>query len=291
MTKANQVNLSTTNIVNSGTVDFTNPNVKLSGLAAGATSNILYYGAGGLLTTGAVPGGGGGGFTSIVQRVFTPGSTIFLPTVGMKWCIVEALAGGGGGGGADGSGLFLGFASIGGGAGAGGYARGIFDAAQIGASQAIIVGSGGNGGPQGANGFAGGNTSFGGSFITCFGGAGGGYGDISNEQQNAVVYVVGGIGGGSSGTNISFSSDGEAGDWNQLFLNNAIGHYAVGKSNGGRSFLGRGGRHYNVRQYPSPALLQVPGVGGGGAGGINLDVGGAAGQSGGAGVIIITEYI
>jgi hypothetical protein len=69
------------------------------------------------------------------QYFTTPGSFTYTPTAGMIQCIVECVGGGGGGG------------ALGGetGGGGGAYCKKLFDAATIGASQPLVVGSGGIG--------------------------------------------------------------------------------------------------------------------------------------------------
>src|ERR1044071_8503502 len=98
------------------------------------TNRLDYYETG---------GGGGGSFTSIARQVFSTSGT-YTPTAGMLYADVEVVGGGAGGGACDNS--IANFPNAGGGGGAGGYARELFSAAAIGASQVITIGAGGAGG-------------------------------------------------------------------------------------------------------------------------------------------------
>lgn len=196
----------------------------------------------------------------------------YTPSAGMTSCIIECVGGGGGGGGPGASSVAQ--MTVGGGGGAGGYSRGLFTAAQIGASKAATVGAAGAAGSSSTGG-TGGTTSLG-SLIQATGGFGGA---ISNS--GVAVNALGGIGG--IGTLATANSKGAAGT-------PGLGNIAILTGyggTGGASVLGGG------------ALAPVnPGVGndggpygGGGSGGFDYNAGGAkAGGAGGIGVIIITEF-
>src|ERR1043165_5073819 len=79
-----------------------------------------------------------GTIKSIVRRVFTSSGT-YTPTAGMAFADVEAMGGGGAGGGA----VATTSPNVAGGSGgaAGGYARKLFSAATIGASQTGTIGA------------------------------------------------------------------------------------------------------------------------------------------------------
>ena len=215
-----------------------------------------------------------GAITSVVSQVFTSNGT-YTPTSGMVYCEIEVIGGGGAGGGANtttGSQY-----SNGGGGGAGEYARGIFDAATVGASQTVTIGAAGTGVSAGTGG-SGGTTSVG-ALITGGGGAGG-LASAASATPNLGVAGAGGSGG--SGGN--FRSNGEDGFYGLQLA--ATGTWTIG-GKWGSSQYGAGGR--NVFAAAGAAAT---GYGAGGGGSSNFQSTAAtAGGNGTAGIVIVTEYV
>ena len=223
-------------------------------------------------------------FTSINIQVFTTSGT-YTPTPGMKQCIVEVVGGGGGGGGATSAGF--GDSIIAGGGGGGAYSKGLFTAAQIGASKPVTIGAGGAGGNT--TGGTGGTTSLG-ALISVGGGSGGsGQTQISGAQP---FYSS----GGSGGVPIipgSYSINGCPGDIGFATETDAQGLIVSGY--GGSTFLAE--ESASLAEAAAGGLQSNgnAGISFGGGGGGALQFGGPAGTfTGGAGapgVCIITEYI
>jgi hypothetical protein len=216
------------------------------------------------------------GFTINLQ-VFTSSAT-YTPTANMVFSQVEGMGSGGGGGGVA-STTTSQFAQGGGGAG-GEYAMGIFNAATIGASQAITIGVAGAGGVAGNNiGSTGGACSLG-SLLTVNGGLGG----SGCPAMATSLTVDGGLGGaGGAGGSVRFQGNfggpGYASTSDQLGSGGAGagGRYSGGvPQNGGTGTAGSIGTGY----------------GGGGSGASNKSTNIAmAGGNGTPGIIVITEYI
>ena len=101
------------------------------------------------------------------QKFTTSGT--YTPTAGMKSVIFEVQGGGAGGGGS--TGASAGNVSLGAPGTSASYAKGLFTAATIGASQVVTIGGGSNGGAGIAA--TNGGTSSVGSLITAPGGVGG----------------------------------------------------------------------------------------------------------------------
>lgn len=210
-------------------------------------------------------------------QVFTATGT-YTPTAGMGQCIVISTACGGGGGGADSTDGSS--STSGGGGGAGGTCIELFTAAQIGASQAVTIGTAGTAGADtGGNGGAGGNTTFG-ALHTATGGDGGtgssagdtafpGPAGAGGTAANGLINIVGGSGTIGSGS-----------------ANNAAG------GTGGASFWGGGGagasRHSGGSTAGSAGVAY--GSGGGGAADLSTTTG-AAGGAGAAGFCMVIEFI
>lgn len=222
----------------------------------------------------ALPGSGEG-FTQVVTQVFTANGT-YTPTSNMTWCVIEAVGGGGAGGGA--AATAAGQYSCGGGGGGGAYVRGVYDAATIGASQAITIGAGGTGnsGAAGSNG----SSTIVGALIEAKGGNGGNASTASTTPFAASAEgITGSTGGdfqckgfrsalaiGDSATNIIFGGRGA----NSIFGSGGTG--TIGVSSGGGS-VGTG-------------------YGAGGGGGMNkASQAATTGASGSSGIVVITEYI
>lgn len=219
-----------------------------------------------------------GGFNSVVIHHFTANGT-YTPTSGMKYCIVEGVGGGGGGGGALGAAART---STGGGGGAGAYARKVLAAASIGASKAVTIGTGGNGGTAApTSGNTGGTTDLGTSLFVAEGGSGGG-------NSSSTTPGAGGSGGGLGGGNIGDASlcgdNGAAGVSASIITISATG----GK--GGVSVGGRGGQ--GGATAPASGADGNNGVFGGGGGGASSgSTTGKAGGTGGNGYLTIIEFI
>lgn len=222
------------------------------------------------------------GTQTVITREFASSGT-YTPTSGMVFCEVQIVAGGASGGGADNGGS----AQAASGGGSGGYAKVVFTAAQIGASQSITIGSGGAGAAAGLNdGNPGGVSSFG-SLITCNGGSqglhsitpgaaggtpGGAGGTVTVGVGNQVLILVGQAGG--YGAQDFLSMGGEGGS-------NPLGY-------GGVQVGGNGGPIGNVSGQPGTGFGSGSGGAIDGVGGGDSAKGSAAGQPG---VVIITEYI
>ena len=210
--------------------------------------------------------------SSIVQQTFAANGT-YTPTAGMNYCIIEVYGGGGGAAGpvATGAGQF----SVSGGAGAGGYSKGVFSAAAVGVSQAVVIGAGGAGGLGGV-GTTGGTSSVG-ALISATGGQSG-----AAVGATASVFGRGGAGGtGSIGGVTTRGSGGDTGLGNSTFT-------AAGW--GGSSAVGQGGEGsaFVAHQAGTPATGRGAGGGGSTNGPGQIVLVGAAGS---AGLVIITEYI
>lgn len=224
-------------------------------------------------------------FTQVAIQVFTTtGANTYTPTTGMKYCIVEVQGAGGGGGGMKINGVGQ---AAGGGGGAGAYARGVFSAATVGASQTVTIGTGGTAGSgaTGATGGTGGTSSFG-SLISCTGGVGGG----GQNGDTTAGGKAGGAGGTSSGSGVSFSTTGAQG-YPSLWNNSASGIF-VTSGKGADSLLGKGG-DYNLATAGSGNNAGGNGTNGGGGGGAqgSGNPGNANGGTGGNGICIVTEFI
>lgn len=221
-------------------------------------------------------------FNTINVRQFTSNDT-YTPTAGLLYAIVEVQAGGGGGGGVVSTLANQNCIASGGGGGA--YSSGNFDAATIGASQAITIGAAGTAGANtGGNGGNGGTSSFG-TLIVCGGGNGGlGDADAANGFESP-----GGAGGTVSTPGNILSIAGQRGSTGFGILDDGIG------ANGGNSHLGLGGTARGAPTGSTPYANSGDigtGYGAGGSGAISLGGGGAvAGTAGTQGIIIITEFI
>ena len=225
--------------------------------------------------------------TAINQIIFdTPGTFTYTPSVGMVQCVVECLGAGSGGQAAYAN---YGINTFPGSAGA--YAKKLFTAVQIGASQSLTIGAGGAGGVGenvalgGGNfGADGGSSSFG-DFLSCGGGsntftnpigtsyapptqatATGGDINVKGATSNGFQYFNV---ASSNPTLIPFSGcDSIYGSGGQWVLVNAVnGDYIVGNNATGYGSGGGGASCY--------AYTDLLAVGGNGAGGL----------------IIITEYL
>lgn len=210
----------------------------------------------------------------IVVQTFTSNGT-YTPTTGMVYCIMEVIGGGGGSGGCATAAAGQYTTSIGG--GGGGYSRRAVSAATVGASQTVTVGAAGTAGTAGNNaGGAGGTTTIG-SLIQATGGAGG------TGGASAVNFSGPGVAGGIGSLGTVNVGGGGSGAAFHIFGTAGIG-----------SFGGSG-----IFSGSTPAVSVASGSGspgnnfGGGASGnsINTGTGNTAGQAGGSGIAIITEFV
>ncbi len=208
------------------------------------------------------------------MQIFTANGT-YTPTAGMVYCDVECLGAGGGAGGCSAVNF-----SVSGGAGSGAYSRKCFSAATIGASQTIVIGTGGSGGIGAADGTDGGATTFGGTLLTA---AGGGR-SLANSS----------IGGAIAAAAVIANAICIPGRHGGPSLTPTIA--AIGTSGAGAdSPYGTGGyAQLFFIATPTSAFDGVAASGyGAGGGGASVGTGGLVknGGSGTSGLVIITEYI
>jgi hypothetical protein len=211
-----------------------------------------------------------------VTQIFTANGTWTKPA-GARYVEVEVVGGGASGGGSKTS--AAGEHSNGAGGGAGGWSWKRFDASALAATITVTVGAGGAA-ISGANGNAGGASSFAHTTPVA---ANGGAGGVSSNAASSVFGVAGGAGGTASGGDMSVS--GGAG---------SIAFGAAGLSTpgtGGNSYYGGGG---SVTASLSGGTSGVGGAGGaygaGGGGAFSNSTTGAASGAGAAGRVIVTTY-
>ena len=214
------------------------------------------------------------------SQTFNTSGTFTVPAE-VTSVTIECWGGGGAGGGAGG-----GSTHSGGGGGGGAYNKGLVTVI-AGNSYPVTVGTGGSG-VSGANGNAGGNSSFNGLIIA--NGGGGGSFSSASTNSNGGAGGLGGVGGlyigGNGGNGVSatpYSGGGGGGAGNAANGNNSAGSIA---GMGGSSNGGSGGVGVNSSINGNPGLT----LGGGGSGGTRLSGSGftAAGGNGAAGRVLIT---
>lgn len=216
------------------------------------------------------------GFSINIQTFTSSG--VYTPSPDIVFAQVAGVGSGGGGGGVA-STPGSQFAQ-GGGGGSGEYASGLFNAASIGSSQAVTIGSGGSGGVAGNNaGSVGGNCSLG-SLLTLIGGNGG----AGSAASIISINVNGGLGGtGGNGGDVRFP--GQYGGSGYASTSDQIGYGgsgAAGQYSGGVPQNGSTGANGSIGT----------GYGGGGSGASNKSTNIArSGGDGTPGIIVITEYI
>lgn len=249
-------------------------------MAALATANdsVLSTGATGIPAWIAKTGFIG---SVIASRITTPGAFTYTPTTGMQFVRVRLAGGSGGGGGVTGA---VGQTSAASGGNAGGYLEFYMTAAQVGASKTGSVGAAGAGGAAGNNnGVAGGNTTFG--DWTAVGGNGGtGCASAVTSQQIGVGATLSNTTG--TGTIISSIASNSAN-----FAFTLTTTLSVNGGSGGGNPLGA-----PLGSITLVATGAVAGASnltrGGGNGAISLNTAGnLAGGAGGAGIVLLEEFI
>jgi hypothetical protein len=218
-----------------------------------------------------------GGTEMPSQLFFITGSVTYTPSAGMVSVLVECVGGGGGGGAAFGI-AGAGNNSAGGGGGSGGYSRGLFSAAEVGASQPVTIGAGGAAGATGAGG-PGGITSFGGLLTANGGGGGAGYDGSGSFGAGGAGATQGTV---PSGRGIILPGSG-----------GMAGLTAVPILHGGQGGSMWGGEGLMQGAGPNTQTAGSPGLAGaGGSGGANTSNNSAwtAGGAGGQGWCCVTEY-
>jgi len=242
---------------------------------AGVTAALVATGRVEVTIPGAT-GGGGGGLIAMVT--FTANGNFTKATYPTLTSIkVRLVGGGGGGGGAAASAANQ--ASQGTGGGGGGYCEKVYLAADLAASEPVVIGSGGGGGPIGAAGTAGGNTTFKG--LIGEGGSPGAGGPSALSTTNS-----GGLGG--SGTGGDLNIDGGDGGMSRVFQGGTTS-YPNNAAYGGASQMGGSRRASSGTTGAAGGSGKLYGGGGTGATSVN----GSAGNTGGIGangVVMIEVY-
>ncbi len=219
------------------------------------------------------------GITQVVQQTFDANGT-YTPTSGMKYCIIDVIGGGGAGGGTPTASVST--AAAGSGGGSGGYSKGVFSAATIGASQTVTIGAGGTG-VSNANGNAGSASSVG-SIITANGGAGG----LTDAASMLITGQIGGAGGTvPAGSFTKFPGNPGSSSIAIVSGNGAF------SGNGGSSVFGGGALAVTVNGTSAAGNSASANTGSGGSGSAVYAATGVnrAGGDGGAGKVIVTEFI
>jgi len=225
---------------------------------------------------------------NVAIQVFTADGT-YTPAAGMKKCLVILTGSGAGGGGADTTNVD-GQVAVGNGGAAGGTCIKLFDAATIGASQAVVIGAAGTGGStSGGDGTAGGNATFG-ALLTANGGALG----TGSGANTTVAAMSGAISVGGSATGGDVNLDGGDGGYGWAASSATCLFGASGA--GGASFWGVGGSARAIAQASLSAGNNFTGrnagrYGCGGSGGIvfSADTGNAGGN-GSKGICVVLEF-
>lgn len=210
-------------------------------------------------------------------QVFTADGTWTKPS-GAKTVIVEAVGGGGGSGGTAATTSPQVANSSGGGGGA--YARKVFAASALGATEAVVVGAGGTAGTSGNNaGGAGGDSTF--DSVTAGGGSGGQGSAAQTNTANAIT-GIGGSGGTATGGDLNVVGD--SGEHGMVFG----AEYRFGGRGGGSG--GGFGGGVNSATTGGGAVGTAGRQYGGGASGSRSSgtVAARAGAAGASGVVVVT---
>lgn len=219
------------------------------------------------------------GFVIRTQSFVANGT--YTPNANMLYCIIEAAGGGGGGGGATG---IANAGYCGGGGGGGGYSKLTASKATIGASKAIVIGTGGAGTPDGLNvrGTTGGTTTVGGTLVVANGGQGG----IGGRAAN-----IGGPGnGGAAGTG-DIALAGSAGAYGDYINSVTVTNYMVRGGYGGPCNFFGPITSSGVANVGAGAGVNGTGNGSGGSGAATLNsASSVAGGNGADGKVFITEF-
>lgn len=245
----------------------------------------------GLQSWKRLQGGGTPSNTLTVNQIIydTPGSGTYIPSPGMKQCMVECVGGGGGSGATQSTASVFFAASNGGGSGA--YAKKLFSAATIGSSQDFFVGAGGTAGSQGggqppSDGGSGGTTTFGTSpFITCTGGGGSKY--VVQVGTSGSAIPSGGIATGGT-LNINGQYGGLAHGLGDIQNLPAI---TLQSGFGASTIYGLGGQSSRYVGNAPATVYPATGFGSGASGSLASFGFPLGGNPGAPGLIIITEYI
>lgn len=257
---------------------------------AGTSGQVLKSGGG-----GATAMSWGNAIVSITTQTFCASgctttiaggsSGTYTPNANLVYAKLSCLGGGAGGGAVTGS---LGFTASAGGGGAGGWSEKTVTAATIGASKAVLIGTGGAGGAAGNNaGAVGGPSCF--TSSTCASGQivtglGGGAGNFSNSGSAG----LGGI-GAAAGTG-DVTGTGAPGTGAFYYASSTILIMNGSSGAGGNSRLGGGGLP-PLANGSANAGNNATGYGAGGSGAAFQNIAAnAAGGAGSAGFCMATEY-
>lgn len=221
--------------------------------------------------------------TQVVIQTFAAGTSTYTPTVGMKFCTVEIVAGGGSGGAVTGG--TAGQCSAASGGTAGGYCRKTYTSVLIGANATVVVGSGGALAAAGANnGNAGGNSTFtpagAGAVLTAGGGPGG------NAMSKSAAAQSASPGGASTATGGDINIVGERGGYGATQAAAAL----ASPGTGGGSFLSPASLP-TIFTIAGNGATAATGYGGGSSGAFDITIANTASIAGNDGVCYITEYI
>jgi hypothetical protein len=209
-----------------------------------------------------------------VIQVFAASGT-YTPTAGMVYCQITCVGAGGGGGSSVGGGAAT--AAAGGGGGSGETRVGIFDAATIGASKAVTVGTGGIAGTAGGDGGTGVTSSVG-VLISSVGGSGGIAGTSFSGNG---ISTLGGI-GGTGGSGGDYSMAGTPGSPGVVAGSSAFALSGAG------AVSSIGGGTIGVTTGNPGNTATNPGCGGSGGASSTVSKDGGAGADG---YVIVVEFI
>lgn len=217
------------------------------------------------------------GTTLLAREIYTTNDTwTKADYTGIQYIIVRVAGGGGGGGGA--ATTAAGQAAGAAGGGGGGFSESVIQAASLGATEAVTVGTGGAGAAAGANAGSAGNASSFGTHVTANAGTQGGGGAASAGDATP-----------------STAGNGAAAGTGQLALGGGDGLYGVRLGSLGIARGGSGGQSFYgniVNGGGNSNGSNGSGFGGGGSGGGNNASQGTAraGGDGANGIVIVDVY-